>query len=117
MGLATVYGIVKQSGGWIWVYSEPGQGTTFKLYFPRTGEPVASAKHDVCRDPRGTETILVVEDQDEVRTMAVKALRRYGYEVFAAANAEEAIGFARHTPAPSIWFSPMWSCRGSTAGN
>ena len=95
LGLATVYGIVKQSGGSIWVYSEPGQGTTFKLYFPRTDEPVTAAKHLARTDLRGTEAILLVEDQDEVRIMAIKALKRYGYQVYSAANGDDALRFCR----------------------
>jgi PAS domain S-box-containing protein len=93
LGLATVYGIVKQTGGWIWVYSEPGRGTTVKLYFPRTGEPLSERQVFAKTDAHGTETILVVEDQADVRRLAVSALQRYGYIVHAAANAEEAIRF------------------------
>ena len=93
LGLSTVFGIVKQSGGNIWVYSEPGGGTTFKVYFPVAigveQEPVA-----VVAEPatlHGTETILLVEDQDEVRRVAQTILRRYGYHVIEARNAGEAL--------------------------
>ncbi len=97
LGLATVYGIVTQSGGWIWVYSEPGKGTTFKLYFPLTGELPAQEMAVPKSNPSGTETILVVEDQEEVRRLAIRALNKYGYTVFSAVDAEEAIAFCeRH---------------------
>jgi PAS domain S-box-containing protein len=91
LGLATVYGMVRQSGGWIWVYSEPGKGTTFKLYFPRSGAPLRHVEVVAQSDLRGSETILVVEDQADVRGLAVAALGRYGYHVLAAANGAEAI--------------------------
>jgi CheY-like chemotaxis protein len=95
LGLATVYGIVKQSGGSIWVYSEPGQGATFTIYLPRVGaglnpqpdpepEPALQSLH-------GTETILVVEDQAQLLKMAGCVLRSYGYRVLEAANAGEAL--------------------------
>jgi CheY-like chemotaxis protein len=98
LGLATVYGIVKQSGGWIWVYSEPGRGTTFKLYFRQTGQRAAQSQRPGRTDLRGAETILVVEDQEEVRTLATKALLRYGYTVFTACGAAEAIDFCKEHP-------------------
>lgn len=93
LGLSTVYGIVRQSGGWIWVYSEPGQGATFKIYFPRTEEPAREVPHVREAEPvsGGDETLLVVEDQDEVRRLTVTALRSYGYAVLEAANGEQAL--------------------------
>jgi two-component system cell cycle sensor histidine kinase/response regulator CckA len=94
LGLATVHGMVRQNGGWIWVYSEPGAGTTFKIYFPGTDEAVSQPHAIVKADVRGNETILVVEDQEEVRALAVTVLERYGYRVLSAAGGEEAIALA-----------------------
>ena len=95
LGLATVYGIVKQSGGFIWVYSEPGQGSTFKVYFPFVGD-AASGQLDVApaEVPRGAETILLLEDSPSVRVAACGSLRRYGYNVLEAARASVAIDIA-----------------------
>jgi two-component system cell cycle sensor histidine kinase/response regulator CckA len=95
LGLATAYGMVKQSGGWIWVYTEPGRGTTFKVYYPRSfASPEASAPVRQ-RHTLGNETILVVEDQAEVRNFAVAVLAKYGYRVHAAGSGEEALTFSR----------------------
>jgi two-component system cell cycle sensor histidine kinase/response regulator CckA len=92
LGLATAYGIVKQSGGHIAVYSEPGQGTTLKVYFPATSISRETEKEIVPtnRAPRG-ETILVVEDEADVRNMIVRALTRIGYRVLEAASGEDAL--------------------------
>jgi hypothetical protein len=95
LGLATVYGMVKQSGGWIWVYTELGRGTTFKIYFPRTDSPLTQSQPVLRSDVRGSETILLVEDQPEVRTLAVSALRKCGYTVHSAANGAEALATSR----------------------
>ena len=95
LGLATVYGMVKQSGGWIWVYSEPDRGSTFKVYFPRTDSPASPSQAPLKRETGGNETILVVEDQPEVRDLAVTALRKCGYNVHSAADGAEAIAFSR----------------------
>ncbi len=93
LGLATVYGIVKQSSGNIWVYSERGHGTTFKIYFPMAG---TAATIDTTRrsEPstlQGTETLLIVEDNDTVRGLAVRVLKAYGYQVLETANGGEAL--------------------------
>ncbi|MGE3510075.1 MAG: ATP-binding protein, partial [Vicinamibacterales bacterium] len=92
LGLATVYGIVRQSGGSIWVYSEAGRGTTFKIYLPRaTSHPAGDAGERSAPDTwRGSETVLVIEDQPELRTLVCGALQRYGYRVLSATSGEEA---------------------------
>ena len=93
LGLSTVYGIIKQSGGNIWVYSELGQGTTFKIYLPRVEEePDVLAPRDETTDlPQGTETILFVEDDPSVQGLGSRILREQGYVVLDAANGEEAM--------------------------
>jgi PAS domain S-box-containing protein len=93
LGLATVYGVVKQSGGSIWVYSEPGQGTTFKIYLPRVGEAVeAAAPAESLPAPRrGAETVLLVEDEGGVRAVAREILETQGYTVLEAASPRDAL--------------------------
>jgi PAS domain S-box-containing protein len=97
LGLSTVYGIVKQSGGNIWVYSEPGHGTTFKIYLPRVEEELDSALKREETDflPRGNETVLLVEDDPSVRDLAHRLLIGQGYKVLEAANGEEALRVAQ----------------------
>jgi CheY-like chemotaxis protein len=102
LGLATVYGIVQQSQGCISVYSEPDKGSTFKIYFPRlpAGETEKAPSRLSTPDSLGTETILVVEDQDSVRTLAVLALKSSGYVVLEAANGQQALRLAESCAGP-----------------
>jgi two-component system cell cycle sensor histidine kinase/response regulator CckA len=100
LGLSTVYGIVKQSGGYIWVYSEPGKGTTFKVYLPRVAAPVDS-KPEVMQLPaggKGSEAILLVEDEEAVRELASRILSAKGYSVVAAKSTREAEEFSENYP-------------------
>jgi two-component system, cell cycle sensor histidine kinase and response regulator CckA len=91
LGLATVYGVVKQSGGYVWAYSEPGQGTTFKVYLPVDyGSPPLDPTSPVPAPAQG-EIVLVVEDEVSVREMASRALQRHGYAVIEAGSAREAL--------------------------
>jgi two-component system, cell cycle sensor histidine kinase and response regulator CckA len=91
LGLSTVYGIVQQSGGHIWLYSELGRGTTFRIYLPLVDEPTATARRALPVQPvGGSETVLVVEDNDAVRTAISRILRRAGYDVLEAEGAAEA---------------------------
>ena len=92
LGLATVYGIVKQSGGHIWVYSEPGQGTTFKIYLPRVDAAVEAVQAEKpAAMPYGEETILVVEDEDALRALICRALKKFGYKTLDARHGGEAL--------------------------
>jgi len=100
LGLSTVYGIVKQSGGYIWVYSEPSKGSTFKVYLPRVddqpedilGVPSAAAKH------AAKETILVVEDEEAVRELILTVLREKGYQVLTSRDPRQAEQVAAQFP-------------------
>jgi CheY-like chemotaxis protein len=95
LGLATVYGIVNQSGGFIRVESEVGKGTSFELFFPRTQEvPVPPLGAPRARTTRGTETILVVEDDPHVREITVRSLRAAGYRVLVACGGADALGIS-----------------------
>jgi nitrogen-specific signal transduction histidine kinase len=93
LGLSTVFGIIQQSGGNIWVYSEPGLGTTFKIYLPRIEEDIELLKPSaVSTKPlQGSETILLVEDEEIVRKLACTILQKNGYKVLEAPNGEEAL--------------------------
>ncbi|MFZ0211657.1 MAG: PAS domain S-box protein [Candidatus Acidiferrales bacterium] len=97
LGLATVYGIVKQSGGYIWVYSEIAKGTSFKVYLPRVREPelAPQQKPEAMSPVRGSETILLVEDEKGVRELAREYLEQIGYRVLQADNAAQALEIAR----------------------
>ncbi|HEY7511658.1 MAG TPA: PAS domain S-box protein [Vicinamibacteria bacterium] len=103
LGLSTVYGIVKQSGGYIWVYSEPGRGTTFKVYLPRVAQPAAE---DTARVPAtgpvagGSETVLLVEDEDSVRELVEELLRAAGYDVLTAGRPADALRLADDCAGP-----------------
>lgn len=102
LGLSTVYGIVKQSGGYVWVYSELGQGTSFKIYLPQLEtaiKPVDSKSAEVSA-PRGSEKILLVEDDDVVRGLARKVLEDFGYAVIEAGSGEEAFRLSQNHPGP-----------------
>lgn len=102
LGLATVYGIVKQNGGHIWVYSEPGAGTTFKIYLPRTTDKSSSPTHVVAERemPSGNETILLVEDDTEVRDLVQEVLRARGYTLLEAEGGQEALQLATEHRGP-----------------
>jgi two-component system, cell cycle sensor histidine kinase and response regulator CckA len=129
LGLATVYGVVKHSDGWIWVDSEAGCGTTFKIYLPRVEEsrveearieerveksehsrlapfgteqfqPLSKTAPPLATAPKGTETVLVVEDQDGIRDIVRESLRRNGYKVLIAVDGNEALQMASAYPDP-----------------
>jgi two-component system, cell cycle sensor histidine kinase and response regulator CckA len=96
LGLSTVYGIVKQSDGFVWVYSEPGKGTTVKIYFPRVTSSITEAapENKLGSELGGSETVLVVEDEEAVRALACRVLRNCGHNVLEAADGMEAIRIA-----------------------
>ena len=102
LGLATVYGMIKQTGGDIWVYSEPGQGTTFKLYFPRVAEAVPEQDSAGQSHPKrsGGETILVVEDEQSVRDLTVRILQQLGYTLLTAGTGVEALEISESHTGP-----------------
>jgi len=93
LGLSTTYGIVKQSEGHIWVDSVQGKGTTFKIYLPRVNEPREAITEEILREelPRGDETILIVEDEEEVRKLARKILEKQGYRILETLNGDDAL--------------------------
>jgi PAS domain S-box-containing protein len=101
LGLATVHGIVRQSGGNVWVYSEPGIGTTFKVYLPAAeGRPLAASgsMQAVPEAAKGSERILITEDEESLRTLTTRMLEQRGYSVIAAENAEHAIELVEQQP-------------------
>src|SRR5690348_2803215 len=97
LGLSMVYGIVKQSGGYIWVYSEPNRGTTFKIYLPRVDQPAESAADEKRSSPvqRGSETILLVEDDPQLRQLSSTVLAHCGYNMLVAATPEEGLDICK----------------------
>jgi PAS domain S-box-containing protein len=100
LGLATVYGIVRQSGGYVAVRSAPGAGTTFRTYWPRCDEPAKAVQGSSVRSLRGTETILVAEDDPSVRSIAQALLRKQGYTVLVAGGGDEALELLARYPHP-----------------
>jgi len=101
LGLATVYGIVKQSGGYIWMQSEVGKGTVFRVYLPRVEEAVAKELERAAAPRRSaTETVLVVEDEPAARELVGEVLRAEGYRVLLAANGQEAVEMAARASGP-----------------
>jgi signal transduction histidine kinase/CheY-like chemotaxis protein len=101
LGLATVFGIIKQSGGHIWVNSKPGHGSNFMIYIPQaSGEAAPLEAQSAPTASGGSETILLVEDQEEVRQLILKALTTQGYRVLATANTTEAVGQAKSYTGP-----------------
>jgi two-component system cell cycle sensor histidine kinase/response regulator CckA len=92
LGLATVYGIVKQSGGYVWAYSELGQGTTFKVYLPLDSESAPTTTTPAALIQASGETILLVEDEPAVRHMTSRVLQEYGYGVTEASGGHQALG-------------------------
>jgi CheY-like chemotaxis protein len=101
LGLATVYGIVRQSGGYVALASAPGEGTTLRIFMPRCDDlPTASGLLSAVVSRRGAETILVVEDEPSVRALVRTILARQGYRVLVADNAEAALGVASREANP-----------------
>jgi CheY-like chemotaxis protein len=100
LGLATVFGIVKQNGGHVYVYSEPGKGASFKVYLPRVEAPAAAAGSPAPPEAAalGSETVLLVEDDDQVRRIASAVLRRSGYAVLEASGGARALELAGEHP-------------------
>jgi CheY-like chemotaxis protein len=102
LGLATVYGVVSQSGGHISVHSKPGHGATFKVYLPRVAEEIEPAKLERAPESAllGSETVLLVEDEESVRLLLGRGLRSMGYSVLAACNGGEALSLSEQHPGP-----------------
>ncbi len=101
LGLATVYGVVKQNNGFINVYSEPGKGTSFKIYLPEVAETIETPKADVSRkELNGSETVLLVEDEEAILNLGKAILHRYGYTVLAAQTPNQALSLAENHQGP-----------------
>jgi len=110
LGLATVYGIVKQSGGSIWAYSEPGQGSTFKIYLPCVAgpaDPLTAVANETNATQDGTETILVVEDDAAVRGVLTAMLRRHGYRILEASDGRAAVDLAGGPEEPDLLITDL----------
>jgi CheY-like chemotaxis protein len=110
LGLSQVYGFVKQSGGHVKIYSEPGHGTTVKIYLPRllVGEPIEEqVRPAIVPQGRATETILVVEDDDDVRIYSTESLRELGFTVLEASNAQSALRVLEHHPEINLLFTDV----------
>jgi two-component system, cell cycle sensor histidine kinase and response regulator CckA len=109
LGLSTVFGIVKQSGGHIWLYSEPEKGTTFKIYLPRVDEPVNITEIEAAAvdSLRGSETLLLTEDDEAVRLLAEKILATQGYQVLVATSGAGAMEIIRQTPGISLLITDL----------
>jgi two-component system cell cycle sensor histidine kinase/response regulator CckA len=110
LGLSTVYGVVKQSGGFIWVYSEVGQGTSFKIYLPLVDQAVEKGGTllPLAEAPRGTETVLLAEDEQDVRELAREFLESGGYHVIEATNGQNALSVAaQHTGSIDLLVTDM----------
>lgn len=102
LGLSTVYGIVKQNNGFIWLYSEPAQGSTFKIYLPEAKKDTKIEKktQNVVAEHGGSETLLIVEDDDLLRSFLQKALQSYGYKILVAENGEDALKVGKEHEGP-----------------
>jgi two-component system, cell cycle sensor histidine kinase and response regulator CckA len=115
LGLSTVYGIVKQSRGLVWVYSELGHGSVFKVYLPeaqRSAQPALECQDDQA-EPRGSETILVVDDEPGVREVSAEYLRNQGYTVFEASGPRQALSILRQEPAIHLVLTDMMMADGT----
>jgi CheY-like chemotaxis protein len=100
LGLSTAYGIIKQSGGFIWVYSEVDQGSVFKVYLPEAASSAPESTSTLGTAPQGgSETILIIEDEDVVRNLASRGLADHGYAVVQAKNGAEALSYVQDHPA------------------
>ena len=102
LGLATVYGIVKQSNGYVWVQSSPGEGSTFTVYLPRAFEPESLRESDVVGGRAGDDVVLLVEDEDGVRRVARRALELHGFRVIEASDGAQAVALARANPSVGL---------------
>jgi PAS domain S-box-containing protein len=102
LGLATVYGITKQSRGYVWVTSAPGEGATFTVYLPRAVERAGAAEPDVARGAEDAGVVLLVEDEDGVRRVARRALELHGFRVIEASNGTQALDHASREPAIAL---------------